>query len=317
MRKLSFLLSVVVLCACAASSRCADETSQDIAAPLKINGSASIDAPTLNTKVSFEARRLSLSELLAILSKQSGVRLVAEPDVRADVRVSARVDNLPLSIVMASLSRLYGVEWTKQGDTYTMRRSTLGPLHEKLLTVGATARTENQAESKERDERLELLAAEVMDTVGLEALSKRGGVAVASLPADLQQRLRDWYELPNAQDLVTNRIQMDEILKRDLSLHLQKSGETASFITQPYQGGIRELYAPSTLALTVRIATGQIVDRVFRSFPVQPPSESDKIREQLMNTTDGATALALGDKLVEALQREAAQRDAPQAEAAP
>lgn len=156
--------------------------------------------PALQVKISFQAKRLPLSDVIAELQKQTGITLTAAPDSpAATVRVLAVVKDMPLGAAMGAFTRLYGVTWTKQADNfYLMGKSQLTEPDQKLLSFANMGHREVYRWGQDPDRAWEAGVRELMENADREALRSKAGMAVADLPADLQTRLRQYVAERNA-----------------------------------------------------------------------------------------------------------------------
>ncbi len=256
-------------------------TAQQQAAPGRLSAADLEREAALQAKVSLEAKSLPLGELLALLQKQSGVNLRAAAGSPAnEVRVTARIKEMPLWNLLAALSRLYGVEWNTSGPKeYTMHGSSREKLSVRMLALGGTPRYDGPQERSEREQQGLALKDDIMKAAG-GALGRRGGIAVSSLPGDLQIRLLQYFELPAAEDLAMARLEADGVFERDLHLHFGINKENASVITSVGQTSIRALSPAPHPALSVRTGDGTIVMYILPSFAV-PPSRLDLVQQQM------------------------------------
>lgn len=180
---------------------------------------------TLTVKVSFEAVRRPLSDLLLDLSQQSGVKLTASAGSLATARVvTARVREMPLSDVLSAFSRLYGVTWTKAGDRqYAMNASGRSELDLRVSQLGNLAWFRHWREHNRNSAPKHLKIAmpvdwpaEILPHVDIKALRASTGVPISSLPEKIQQGLRrvkeeQWaeqiiraYSIASAESLAAN-----------------------------------------------------------------------------------------------------------------
>lgn len=164
----------------------------------------------LSVKVSFEVKRQPLSELLANLSQQSGIKLSGgEGSPVATARVTARVKEMQLSGVMSAFERLYGVSWTKGGDkAYTMNPSRESELDARLRQLGDMGwfRYWNWTGWYIAPKNLGIQpppdwGAIIRQLVDYEAM-RRGGVPFSSLPEEAQRQLREYLQALRAERLV-------------------------------------------------------------------------------------------------------------------
>lgn len=284
----------------------ASPTAQQEAAPARLSAADLEREAALQAKVSLEAKSLPLGELLALLQKQSGVNLRAAPGSPADeVRVTARIKEMPLWNLLAALGRLYGVEWSAgRQKEYTMHGSSRSKLSVRMLALGGTTRYDGPQERGEREQQGLELKNDIMQAAG-GALGRRGGIAVSSLPGDLQIRLLQYFELPAAEDLAMARLEADGVFEQDLYLHFGINKENASVITSVGQTSIRALSPAPHPALSVRTGAGTVVMYILPSFAV-PPSrlalvqqQMDALSEKLVKETDENEK----KKLVQELER--------------
>ena len=164
--------------------------------------------PALATAISLEAKRLPLSELLAAVAKKSGVSLKVAAGAAVQGAVfTGYIQDMPLRSLMSTLSRLYGVIWTKSGEQqFTMHDSEHGELYVKLLQRGDlyVPRTMQEArqEIQQRQRAVRGLVQEILNTVGMPALHSREGVPFSALPPLLQSSLRRSMEEGAAGSLI-------------------------------------------------------------------------------------------------------------------
>lgn len=237
--------------------------------------------PALAVKVSLEAKRLLLRELLVELQRQSGVTLAAsEQSPAATARVTMRVKDMPLSTFMNALSRLYGVEWTKNaGGEYVMRSEARGEMLAKVLRVSARAMHTTPQEGEEQRRQKTALADEIVRPLDVNALKSPAGVPIAALPEALRQKLRRHIEGRSVDELLGMSVVADEVLAQDLSLHFTASaGAEQGFITSKLTATHipRKWDLEPGLHLTVRAPDGNLIASVFPFFP----SKKDLEREQ-------------------------------------
>ena len=92
----------------------------------------------LQVSVSFTSKDQPLGELLSDLSKKSGLALSsATNSIAPETRVTAQVQDKPLSQVLLGISRLYGVRWQQTDDkTFTMLPSDRNELEIGVMQVG-------------------------------------------------------------------------------------------------------------------------------------------------------------------------------------
>ncbi len=149
----------------------------------------------LQAKVSLEARQMPLSELLVALQQQSGIAFaVADEFPSAQTLLTLRLNQTPLASLMGSLSRIYGVHWDEENGTWMLRASDQGSLQVAIArSVGADGHMMPLKQARQAQEQADLVA-EIYDSVDSELWKAPTGVPLISLPAQLQQRLRQSRE---------------------------------------------------------------------------------------------------------------------------
>lgn len=147
-------------------------------------GEAELQAP-----VTFEARRHKLADVLAALQAQSGVALAIAPgSPLAARRLTARARAMPLAQVLASLSRLYGAAWARNGAALEMTangRSDIENVQWKLNSTFGNSLRAAEADPIDWNKTVAGLNANWL---------KAGGVTTQDLPAATAQKLRDQME---------------------------------------------------------------------------------------------------------------------------
>ena len=165
---------------------------------------ANLSADTaLARPISLEVNDATLSELLVEMQKQGGVSFESSPNLLSASRVTARAAALPLNEVMNALTELYGVGWAKAPDGAYRMQSKLSPARVGALQVGDSSwfsywhssSVKNGAParltlSQPIDWQSQLLNADV----DVAELQTPEGVAVSSLPAELQSLIRQAVE---------------------------------------------------------------------------------------------------------------------------
>ncbi len=221
---LTYLALSVVLVTALPSAWCAP------AAPDIQDGQAKTEAAAdwkqdlaLQTKVSFESKRQPLVDLLAELQKQTGVGLMPAPGTESSKsQITARVQDLPLVAVMDSLSRLYGVSWKKEGNNYLMSDSTLSALQLELSLLGDL----NQLRPPPKLTDGQDLAFEVLKHTTVAALATQEGVALSTMPEELQLRIRRNREKRAAFKLVETYKKALAAQNEDNILHIEAPRRT-------------------------------------------------------------------------------------------
>ncbi|BCM90561.1 hypothetical protein IAD21_02415 [Abditibacteriota bacterium] len=147
----------------------------------------------LQAKVTFTAKSQSLSDLLLDLQTQSKVTLTPTPDaLKNSVKITAYVQDLPLSKVLLGLSRLYGVRWTKTADSsLAMLPSDKGEFETGLMQLGNIDGFEGRflASQRKSSEHMHW-PQEVVKYVSEEDLLKGSTPPVSVLPPELLSKIR-------------------------------------------------------------------------------------------------------------------------------
>lgn len=241
----------------------------------------------LGVKVSFEARRRLLRDLLSDLQKRSGVMLRAgHGSPAASVRVTARVKEMPLANLMNALSRLYGVVWTKDADNvYTMRASDRPELQVKMLQLGDPYwfryRERTPTGHREREQRRNGLADEIMKHVDAGALSSLEGVPVSTLPVELQIKLRRYVEEEVASELASAQRRAVEALdQQPWSLHFAPP-PGATIRVRTNKGGVT---IPTSPSVSVHARDESLITYIPVSVVSSIPPSPERI-EQLRRAT--------------------------------
>lgn len=182
------------------------------------------EAP-LAAQVSFDARRRTVNSLLADVQKQSGVVLTVRAGaVPPKALVTAHVEKMPLGSLMAALSRLYSVRWSKTDGGYAMNPSDRSEVEQKVSQMGDWFRFWSwqsllgasnfpkhltrkplalwaDGEFGDGPENLPL-AQEIWPYISDGDLRK--GVPFATLPQELQQKVRAFIEDVVGDELIRN-----------------------------------------------------------------------------------------------------------------
>jgi hypothetical protein len=153
----------------------------------------------LGAKVSFEVKGRPLSDLLRDIQKLSGVAFMSQAGKTLEAkRVTARAKDMSLASVLSSLSRLYGVRWSKATGGYTMLASDRSEVDLRLMQRGQMFRFwEQWAHYPNFPKHLPApppainWSQELVPYLDV-ATARTGGTPVTDLPADVQQKLRTY-----------------------------------------------------------------------------------------------------------------------------
>lgn len=170
-------------------------------------GGAQLEAEIpLQTKISVEAKRRPLGDLLAEVAKKGDIKLIVGEGVPAKTTlVTTRVNEMPLGNFMGALGRLYDVYWTKRSpNQYTLHAGEKNLLQTSLMQLGAGGSFSpyvnwylTYAQEQEYGELEQQIVAELLE----QGNEKSEGVSLSVLPEDLQLRLRQAVE-----EIFANRI---------------------------------------------------------------------------------------------------------------
>jgi hypothetical protein len=239
--------------------------------------------PALQVKVSFTAKSQPLDELLNALQTQSKVVLVAAPDSPAkEVKVTAYIQDLPLSQVLLGLSRLYGVRWAKSGaNGFTMLASDKGKLELGLMQLGDLdgfrARfLEAQRKSPEHKD----WPQEIVKYISEQDLINGASPLISSLPPELLSQIRREKEQMAALRLVEMYQAAMEASVDDYILRAEVPEPTTDKEGNPL---------PTSPRIVVRKANGQGVASLTPSQPVAPPKGNDANKNQPTKNIPGPT----------------------------
>ncbi len=160
-------------------------------APLRIS---ELEAETaLQVEVSFTAKSQPLGDLLLELQKQSHLVLVAGSNTPASsVKVTAYIQDLPLSQVLLGLSRLYGVRWVKtDATTFVMLPSDKGKLETGLLQLGDYEQFTGRFLESQRNSPEHLdWPQEITRTISEQDLRNGATPQISTLPPELLSKIR-------------------------------------------------------------------------------------------------------------------------------
>lgn len=166
----------------------------------------------LQHKLSLEAKRRPLKDVVGDLKQRSGVSLALAPGAPfGGAPVTLRVSEMPLWKMMASLSRIYGATWSKDGDAYTLRSAKLDPLDAKLLRRGYAYHSLQHLTSVRelRDQQNNAVAREIVRHVRRDQLNSPQGAPLSDVPEELRDQVRKRFEAENAERILGNQSHLD------------------------------------------------------------------------------------------------------------
>ena len=177
----------------------------------EVKADALANDASLASLVTLQVKAATLDELLSAMKEQSGIAFQISPNIDATQRVTAYASALPLHQVMDALSNLYGVSWTKTPDGSYLMQTALSPARIGVLQVGDTAWFQYWRSDGVRnaapprltldqpvDWQNELLKAGINEA----ALRTPDGVALSSLPKELQTLIRQAIEEAQAVEII-------------------------------------------------------------------------------------------------------------------
>lgn len=164
----------------------------------------------LKPAISLEVKEMPLRDFLSEIRKQSNVQIEILPNLGKEQRITARASELPIYQVMSALSELYGTGWAKTTEGAYQMQPRLSPVRVAALRIGDTgwfnywrSPRRNIAPPRLIPDRLVDWQSEFVnagfDGTGLQTPE---GVAVSSLPVELQSLIRRAVEQHYAVDLM-------------------------------------------------------------------------------------------------------------------
>ncbi|MDF2440967.1 MAG: hypothetical protein JWN98_1951 [Abditibacteriota bacterium] len=257
----------------------------------------------LQVKISLEAKRMPLRELLAEAQKQSGITVRFTPDSPATrALMTARLKDMTLATLMSSLMRIYDVRWSKDGAAYTMHSSGNDELTYRLIRYKGLNGTEAYAEDREISYRQDdALAKDIFHSIDKKRWDDQDTVLVSSLPEVMQERLRLRFELVGLQREVTLELR-ERLFARlipNLHLRLHIAAEKTPTL-QLYSRGKAEMGRSNRYQMARLMAytpDGRFVSALFPDFhgPKQAPPPP---RPEDARSLDGAEAPPINNILV-------------------
>lgn len=241
---------------------------------------AMVFAPELETdaalqaKVSLEAKRRPLKDIVGDLKKQSGVALALAPDAPpASAPVTLRVSEMPLWKMMASLSRIYGATWSKNGAAYTLRSAKLDPLDLGMLRRGFWYRWRlhylDTYNLQQREN--SALAREILRHVRRDQLNSPQGAPFSDVPQELRDQVRKYLQEEDAQRILDGQAQLDATPLEGMVLRFAplNSREPDKVLWG------RTAFSGKDAQLGAFTADGRFICTVFNRFKVKAPREGE------------------------------------------
>ncbi len=227
--------------------------------------------PALQVPVSLEAKRRPLQVLVGDLKQQSGLALALAPDVAAaKASVTLRVSQMPLWKMMAALSRIYGLAWSKDGASYTLRPAKLSRLDLKMMRLGEGFRLyQNFLAIYERHEReKDALAREIAKSVNRGLLNSPQGVPLQDVPEELRNRLRQSVEEEGALEILEKQGELDYT---PLEGMVVRFGSLTSYAGKALWGA--SPFVGKEARMRAFTADGRFIGLLFERFRARAPEE--------------------------------------------
>ena len=242
------------------------------------------DDARLTAKITLQAKRMPLSEVLAALSQQSGITLNGGATTK---RVTLSVHDMELREAMVALEDLYQADWQAQGEKgYLLHQREMLPWQRNLAQLGNIDDWGYYRTRWSRSFAPPYLTTtyaydwqELLDSLDRQALESPEGVPFSSLPPEMQSEIRrvtSWEIKHQAIEGAALRNQAETNWTLRIRPH-----------NYPIPYAIEVLHAPIPAKLGPPI--GEIVsgDRLLASFPFvapraktaqNPPADADKAR---------------------------------------
>lgn len=213
----------------------------------------------LDKKVSLEAKRQNLPEVLAAVGRQTGTTLSVAPEGGLDKKlVTARIDAMNLYDFMGALARTYVAEWHRtNAGGYALSLQNLDDAAAKKAQVGTPLffqyRTRVQPFTGEITQRRGRIYQQVLDEVNRGDLESKQGVSVSELDPETLAALRAEYEAAHADSILPTYALYEKAMLRGSVIRIIKkttASEQATGLNEmngkPIQGENNPFFAGST-----------------------------------------------------------------------
>lgn len=206
-----------------------DDVLRPSGAALKVleeeNRNPDLPSEELAAKVSVDATRQPLGQFLSEVTKSSKIALELPTDKdEQKLMISAHVQDMPLSDLMNTLSRLYGANWVKDGiQTWRLVAGHRSPVEMELQRVGFLPwykfREVNTSARNLRKANFDTFAAQLVIEAGNDILSPTG-IPLSSLSPNSQKELRNQVEWGLTRQIVLRQITGRDLLSGKWSFRL-------------------------------------------------------------------------------------------------
>ncbi len=292
-----YLLAAALICA-ASTTMAAEEPKAATAAPAE--AVIPVDAVVPQAKVTLEARRLPLSQVLAEVKKQAGANLtMGEGTFAREPKLTLSVTEMPLREWMESLGALYDVVWQEAGpNTFALHPSEHSEKEKVLRHIGTSYNFWNwPAFDGHRPEYLPGRGPDwkalVDHNLDLKAITTTG-VPLADAPAELQQAVHAVIEQDVAKDLLSDTVLLNAA-NGPLRITVARPPGSGGYTIHAGQRNAKRVSVPLPLAVNILDPYGQTVGR-FYSLPSSRGSELLNERELFPPTNPAAPPAAVGQQ---------------------
>ncbi len=233
-----------------------------------VQASIAADAVVPDAKVTLEARRLPLSEVLAAISRQSKTALAIAPDAFAkEPRVTMAVSQMPLREWMESLATLYDARWEATGvAAFRLQSAGYSENQKGVRHMGSWYEYwEWPDQQAKRPAYLPRHAAPdwkglVDNHLDLDAVTT-AGVPFVNAPAELQQAARAAVESQVANGLLWNAMLLNAA-KGPLTISVARPAGGLTVTSQNKAGRVtRTIHTPSPLAADILLGGVVLVEQ--------------------------------------------------------
>jgi hypothetical protein len=161
--------------------------------------------PALEKKVSFTVEREPFGEFLDRLSKLSGTRfMLPAASPFKSKKITASVKEMPVTEVVRSINRLYGLTWDENPDGgYIAVELPLNGIEQEIWKFG-DLRNWNSPEQSMSGPNRKALAQSLLPHLIPELINNKTGQSISTVPLELQKQVRETISYSAALDLVNS-----------------------------------------------------------------------------------------------------------------
>ncbi len=234
----------------------------------------------LSQKVTLELKRRPLDETLAALGEKVGVAVSLSPEMKAEgTLLTLGIAEMPAHEVMAALTRLLGLEWSKNAEGgYLGGRGTRTALETQLLQARKISLAPLKGETAARHARQLQEAGELLTEItlalGQAALAQPEGVAFTELPDELKSVLRLRVQDALAPDFAEAQSRLREkldVLNGPWRLEVDAPEENVQRVTRRDGRQIEIRLAPRANVLSSS-------DQILTTFTLSEPAQKAQTR---------------------------------------